>query len=226
MIEITVASVSKRYGRFQALSEVGLTVSAGEAVVIHGPSGSGKSTLLRLIAGLELPDRGEVYLDGELASRPGWALEPHRRGIGFVFQSPALWPHLTVAQNVLFGLKRWRRADAHDRVDELLAAVELSELAQRYPDELSGGEARRVALIRSLAPRPRLLLLDEPLTNLDPELKERLLAFVKQAVSASASTLLYVSHDPAEARAISPRAIELASGRLVRDRTEQPHGVV
>jgi iron(III) transport system ATP-binding protein len=215
-VSLAVHALAKRYGPTSVFRDVSLDAGAGESVVIGGPSGCGKSTLLRLIAGLEYPDAGEVLLNGTLVSRPDWALEPHRRGIGYVFQSPALWPHMTVAQNVLFGLRRWSASAAHERLEELLAAVEISHLAQRYPDELSGGEARRVSLIRSLAPRPALLLLDEPLTSLDVELKERLLAFVKASVAETGATLLYVSHDSDEGEAFSEQPYSLTANGLRR----------
>jgi ABC-type sulfate/molybdate transport systems ATPase subunit len=215
MMAIRVDRLSKRYGARPVLDQVSFGLPRGETLVVHGPSGSGKSTLLRLLAGLELPDQGEILLMDRLASRPGWALEPHRRGVGFVFQSPALWPHLTVAQHVLFGLRRWPKPEARRRLEELLAEARLEPLAGRFPDELSGGEARRVALIRSLAPRPPILLLDEPLTNLDPELKAELLGFVQRSIRASEASVVYVTHDPAEARQVSSRTIALRDGQVV-----------
>jgi iron(III) transport system ATP-binding protein len=207
--------VTKRYHDVLALDDVSLEVPDGDRLAIEGPSGSGKSTLLRLIAGLDLPDTGEVYLADRLASRSGWGLEPHRREVGFVFQSAALWPHMTVRQNVLFGLKRWPRPEAERRVEALLGQMWLGHLGRRYPDEVSGGEARRVALARTLAPRPRHLLLDEPLASLDPELKNELLALILSYARDRGGTLLYVTHDRAEALAVAPRVLRLRAGRVV-----------
>lgn len=211
---IQVSQLSKCFGRVRALDAASFRLAAGESLVILGPSGSGKTTLLRLIAGLEMPDEGQVLIDGGLASRPGWVLDPHRRGIGFVFQTPCLWPHMTVAQNILFGLAHLSWRDARQRLDELLAQTELIGLERRYPSELSGGEARRVALARTLAPTPKCLLMDEPLTNLDQDLRAKLLTLIKETVQSEGSSLLYVTHDPDETAQISGRVLTLRDGRL------------
>jgi ABC-type Fe3+/spermidine/putrescine transport system ATPase subunit len=202
---VDVRSVSKRFGRTVALEEVSFELHPGEPAVIVGPSGSVKTTLLRLIAGLETPDAGEVYLDGT----PCGKLRPHERGIGFVFQSPALWPHMTVAENIGFGVRGDRV-----RVEELLQHVGLPEYGSRYPDELSGGEVQRVALARALAPRARLLLLDEPLSHLDDDLRWRMLDLILSAARDTGATLLYVAHDVEEASRVSPRTLRLLAGRL------------
>jgi ABC-type Fe3+/spermidine/putrescine transport system ATPase subunit len=186
-------------------------------MVILGPSGSGKTTLLRLIAGLEMPDRGKIYINGLLANRINWILSPHKRGIGFVFQSPALWPHMTVAQNILFGLQNLTRSDAHKQLMYLLERASLKNLTKRYPDELSGGEARRVSILRSLAPRPQVLLMDEPLIHMDEELSQDMLSFIQDEVSKSGASLLYVTHNPREAKQISGRMFYLRKGRLEKD---------
>ena len=165
---IEVRDLGKSFGNVRALNHLGFNVPDSDAVVILGPSGSGKTTLLRLVAGLEIPDHGEIFIDGELASEPGRVLSPHQRGIGFVFQAPALWPHMTVAKNILFGLNGMPKQEASNRLDELLVQTGLTGLEQRYPSQLSSGQARRVALARTLAPKPRCLLMDEPLTNCRP----------------------------------------------------------
>jgi iron(III) transport system ATP-binding protein len=182
--------------------------------VLVGASGSGKTTLLRLLAGLELPDAGRIYLDGRLASEPGWALAPHRRGIGFAFQRSALWPHMTVAQNIAFGLGDAPRDRVRVSVWRLLAEMQLDGLADRYPDQLSGGQSRRVALARALAPEPRFLLLDEPLTNIEPELKKRLLTVVRGHAERTGACVVYVTHDADEAAATGGRTSILRDGRL------------
>lgn len=207
---IVLSRVSKSYGVVRAVERISLEVPAHSSLAILGPSGSGKTTLLRLIAGLEVPDEGEISLWGEVVSRPGWVKPPHTRGIGFVFQAPALWPHMTVAQNILFGMNGAPRAQARGRLDELIAQLRLDGLANRYPGQLSGGEARRAALARALAPRPRCLLLDEPLTNLDTALKGEILPVIKALAGDTGPCLVYVTHDPGEAAFISDRVVTLA----------------
>ena len=211
---IQVSGLTKRFGGALAVDQVSLAVAPGERVALVGPSGSGKTTLLRLLAGLEAPDAGEIRLRGALVSGPGRQVAPHRRGLGFVFQGAALWPHLTVAGNVAFGLYRWPRAAARERVVELLAQVELADQARRYPHELSGGEARRVALARALASGPNLLLLDEPLTSLDSELKARLLRWLLESTARTGATLVYVTHEAAEAAQVAERVLRMERGRL------------
>jgi iron(III) transport system ATP-binding protein len=211
---ILMDKVTKYKGGLTILNQVILEVPPTESVAIIGPSGSGKTTLLRLIAGLEMPDRGQIFIDGKLMSCPEWTLAPDKRGIGFVFQAPALWPHMTVAQNILFGLQGLTKKVARLRLEELLARTSLSGLADRYPHQISGGEARRVALARALAPRPRCLLLDEPLTNLDPELKEDMLCLIEESIWESRICSIYVTHDADEAERISERILTLKGGSL------------
>ena len=206
---IEVQHVTKRFGTVTALHDLSVTVPDRGALVVAGPSGCGKTTLLRLIAGLDLPDAGEVQMDGRVVSRPEWGLPPHQRGLGFVFQTAALWPHMTVAQNILFGVQHLRRPEATARLEEVLTQTSLGGLGRRYPHQLSGGQARRVALARALAPHPRYLLLDEPLTNLQVELKTELLALITQTAASIGAALVYVTHDPAEAAAISDRVLIL-----------------
>ncbi len=213
---IELEHLAKSFGAVRAVDDVSLSIPSGSVNVIQGPSGGGKTTLLRLVAGLELPDRGEILLDGKRVSAPGWATAPHTRGIGIVFQRSALWPHMTVAQNVRFAISRdggsrgrlarqGRPGGTASRLEELLAQTSLTRLAGRYPAQLSGGEARRVALARALAAQPRRLLLDEPLTNIDPELKSQLLDTILHHVRETAATLLYVTHDREEARQVGVR---------------------
>jgi len=192
---IEVQQVSKRFGAVQALGEISLSVPSGGSLALRGPSGSGKTTLLRLLCGLEAPDHGQIALDGQVVSQPGRLMPPWQRGMGAVFQKPALWPHLTVRQNAAFGLAGWEKHQASARLDELLEAVGLSRLAGRYPHQLSGGEAQRAALVRALAPCPPILLLDEPFANLDPALRMAMLAFVQQIQQAEGATLILVAHD-------------------------------
>lgn len=211
---ILLKQVTKAFGNVKAVNMVSLEVPAGSSMVILGPSGSGKTTLLRLIAGLEIPDAGEIYLDGVLASKVGWVLAPHQRQLGFVFQSSSLWPHMTVAQNIMFGLHGIPQSEAKHRLNELMENMSLTGLERRYPHQISGGEARRVALARTLAPHPRRLLMDEPLTNVDPDLKLKLMAFIKQTVIRTKASLIYVTHDAEEAKEISERVLTLRNGCL------------
>ena len=211
---ISVRNVTLYYSSTIAVDSVSLEVDGNTPVAITGPSGSGKTSLLRLIAGLEIPHQGEIYIDDYLVSKPGWAIEPHIRDIGYVFQTSTLWPHMTVAQNIGFGLHNLHKAEKKNRIREQMEAMSLGDLAGRYPHQISGGEARRVALARALAPRPKYLLMDEPLTNVDPDLKERLLALIMDSVVKTEACLLYVTHDIEEAAAVSGRILKMENGRL------------
>ncbi len=210
---IGVRGVTKSYGRIRVLKEISLEVGTG-TIAILGASGSGKTTLLRLIAGLERPEQGEIYLDGRLVSQPHWILPPHQRGIGFVFQSSALWPHMTVAQNIAFGLDGLSKGERQQRLNQILETMALSRLSHRYPHQLSGGEARRVALARALAPRPPYLLFDEPLTNLDPTIKLELLKYVHEHLEMTEACSIYVTHDVTEALQITDCILVLRDGQL------------
>ena len=212
---IELAGVTKRFGSAAAVSNITFAVGPGEAVVVLGPSGSGKTTLLRLVAGLEAPDEGEIRIEAVVASGRRRLMPPHERSIGFVFQQPTLWPHMTAAQNVGFGLTGMSRSAASQRAREMLELTGTVQLADRYPDEISGGEARRGGGAPAHAPRPKRLLMDEPLTNLDPELRARMLGLVQQAARDTEASLLYVTHDADEADAISGRRLSLLDGCLV-----------
>ena len=207
---LDVRDVTVRFGERTVLDRVSLSVADGEVVALLGPSGSGKSTLLRVIAGLLVPDGGSVWVDGIDVS----AVPAHRRQIGMVFQDEQLFPHLTVAANVGFGLRMQGRpkGEIASRVAELLDLVGLPSLADRHVTKLSGGEAKRVALARSLAPQPRVLLLDEPLTGLDRDLHDRLAADLATLLRATGTTALLVTHDPDEAATIADRTVRWSPG--------------
>jgi iron(III) transport system ATP-binding protein len=210
---IRLKEISRTLNGHAALKRVSFTVNDGEAVAILGPSGSGKTTLLRVIAGLEVPDHGEVWFDNRQVSGPGWAEPPHSRSIGFVFQAPALWPHMTLAENVLFGMDRIPVNERNGLISELFSRAGIPELAGRYPDEVSGGEARRVSIIRALASRPRIILMDEPLTNLDEKLKEDFIGIIREIASDNSKVLIYVTHDRSEVERIGLPEIHLDHGR-------------
>jgi thiamine transport system ATP-binding protein len=205
---LEVRSVSVSFGARAVLQDVSLSVATGEIAALLGPSGSGKSTLLRVIAGLITPDSGDVLLDGVRVTR----LPTHRRNVGLVFQDEQLFPHRTVGQNVEFGLRMQHRptAERRQRVDELLHLVGLSGFSDRRVTDLSGGEAKRVALARTLAPRPRLVLLDEPLTGLDRALHDELAQELAHLLRVAGTTALLVTHDRDEAAAIADRVVQLA----------------
>ncbi len=213
-------AVRLTYGGRPALDGVSLVVEEGERVVILGPSGCGKTSVLRLLAGLAVPDEGRVLIGGRLASAHGrMVMEPERRGLGMVFQDLALWPHLTVAGNLELGLRArgLPRAERRRRVREMLDLVELGGLASRRPGELSGGQQQRVALARALVLQPRALLMDEPLSSLDPELSRRLRAEILALQERLGFTLVHVTHHHGEAAALATRVILLERGRVVAE---------
>jgi iron(III) transport system ATP-binding protein len=211
---LVLDEVGKRYGRVEAVAGLSLRVAAGELVAMVGPSGCGKSTALRLAAGLERPDVGEISLDGRVVAGPGGWVPAERRHVGIVFQDHALFPHLSVADNVAFGLSGAPATRRRARVDAALEMVELGPLAARYPHELSGGEQQRVALARAMAPEPAVLLLDEPFSNLDRALRLQIRAETVALLRATATTAVFVTHDQPEALAVGERVVVLRGGRI------------
>ena len=204
---LAVDDVTVRFGERTVLDAVDLDVGAGEIVALLGPSGSGKSTLLRVIAGIVLADDGTIVLDGvDITNMP-----THRRSVGMVFQDEQLFPHMDVAANVGFGLRMAGvdKRTRSDRITELLDVVGLAGFGGRHIDGLSGGERKRVALARSLAPQPKLLLLDEPLTGLDRELHDRLAVEVRAILEAQGTTAIWVTHDAAEAALVAGRTVAM-----------------
>ena len=206
--------VTKSFDENVALREVSLGMEAGEILALVGPSGSGKTTLLRLVAGLEAPDSGTLTLENRLVAGGGSWVPPEGRHLGLVFQDYALFPHLTVAQNVSFGLKDRPRNARTQAARRMLEMVRLDHLAERYPYQLSGGEQQRVALARSLAPQPLALLLDEPFSNLDPELRAQLRAEVRHILRSGSVTAIYVTHDQEEALFMGDRVAVMNAGAL------------
>jgi iron(III) transport system ATP-binding protein len=213
-LEVDEATVA--FGARQVLRGVGFALEPGSIGCLLGPSGSGKTTLLRAIAGFEALTGGEIRLHGQPVSRPGWGLPPERRQVGMVFQDYALFPHLSVAGNIGFGLRGRRNGERTARVKELLGLVGLPDYGRLYPHQLSGGQQQRVALARALAPRPRLLLLDEPFASLDRELREQLAREVRTILRNQGTTALMVTHDQLEAFAMADQVGVLQEGRLVQ----------
>ena len=214
---VDIRNVRKRFAMHWALDGVTLDAAPRECVVILGPSGCGKTTLLRLIAGLDVPDEGEIWLNAIQVASPGRnLLAPHRRGIGFVFQDLALWPHLTVHQSLQFVLdsQRVSRSEQNGRIQEALKLLRINGFGGRHPHELSGGEQQRVALARALVGHPRLLLLDEPLSSLDADLRSAMRNELARLRRELAMTTLYVTHDREDAAVLADRVIEMSAGRI------------
>ena len=212
-MRIAVQNVTKRFGAMAAANDVTLTVEDGELFTLLGPSGCGKTTLLRLIAGFYAPDDGEIRFDDRRVNE----VPPHERGIGMVFQNYALWPHMTVRDNVGYGLKlrKVTGAEIAQRVQAVLEKVKLGGLDQRYPGQLSGGQQQRVALARALVLNPEILLLDEPLSNLDAKIRIQVRAEIRKLQKELGITTIYVTHDQEEALTLSDRIAVFDKGRLL-----------
>ena len=214
-MSIEVRGLNKRFGSFKAVDDVSFKVGSGELLALLGPSGSGKSTLLRLIAGLEVPDSGEVILTGTASE----GLDARKRNVGFVFQHYALFKHMTVRQNIAFGLRvrGATKAEMAERTEELLGLVQLAGYGDRYPSQLSGGQRQRVAVARALAPRPRVLLLDEPFGALDAKVKAELRGWIRRLHDDSGITTVFVTHDQEEAMEVAKKIIILNRGRVEQE---------
>jgi iron(III) transport system ATP-binding protein len=213
---LKLRGLSKRYGGFLAVDGIDLELQSGEFVSLLGPSGCGKTTTLRMIAGFVDPTAGLIEMDGQILSSPAGAVPPDRRQMSMIFQSYAIWPNMTVEQNVAFGLelRRLAKAEVKRRVGEMLEVVRMSHLADRYPSELSGGQQQRVALARAIVIRPSVLLLDEPLSNLDATLREEMRFEIRRLHDEFHVTTVYVTHDQAEAMVTSDRIAVMNQGRI------------
>ena len=218
MPEIILENVTKKFEKFVAVDNLCLHIADRGFVTLLGPSGCGKTTTLRMIAGLETPTSGRILIDGKpvFDSKKGVNVPPNKRDIGFLFQNYALWPHMTVYENIAFGLEmlKWDKARIRKRVDELLALLKIEPFEKRYPSELSGGQQQRVAIARTLAPSPKVLFMDEPLSNLDAKLRQEMRAELKRLHSDTNFTFVYVTHDQLEAMTLSTQVCLMNTGLL------------
>ena len=218
MPKITLTHVSKRFDSFVAVDDLNMVIEDREFITLLGPSGCGKTTTLRMIAGLETPTEGRITIGDTVVfdSEAGINISPAKRDIGFLFQNYALWPHMTVYQNIAFGLEnlKWGKAEIRERVDEMLAMLKIEEFEKRYPSELSGGQQQRVAIARTLAPEPKVLFMDEPLSNLDAKLRLEMRTELKRLHADTDSTFVYVTHDQLEAMTLATRICLIKTGVL------------
>ncbi len=217
MGKLVLQGLGKRYGQgLRAVADITLALTEGEFVSLLGPSGCGKTTTLRMIAGFMAPTEGTISVGGEVLSSPTAVVPPERRGMSMIFQSYAIWPNMTVRENVAFGLslRKLGRADVIKRTDTMLDIVKLKHLADRYPSELSGGQQQRVALARAIVIEPAVLLLDEPLSNLDASLREEMRSEIRRLHDEFRITTVYVTHDQSEAMVTSDRIVVMNAGRI------------
>jgi iron(III) transport system ATP-binding protein len=223
--KLELKGVSRRFGSFTAVESCSLALAEGEFVSLLGPSGCGKTTTLRMIAGFLPPTNGTIEMDGRVISSPGSSLPPEKRNMSMIFQSYAIWPNMTVAENVAFGLevRRVSRAEIRTRVDQILDVVKMKALRDRYPQELSGGQQQRVALARAIVVQPTVLLLDEPLSNLDANLREEMRYEIRRLHDEFHITTVYVTHDQAEAMVTSDRIAVMHQGRM--EQVDEPRAL-
>ncbi len=223
MSKLVLKNIAKSYGAFQAVSDFSLEMQKGEFVSLLGPSGCGKTTTLRMIAGFMPPTGGTIELDGQVISSASGVVPPEKRRMSMIFQSYAIWPNMTVGQNVGFGLevRKLARSEIERRVDKILEVVQMRALKDRYPSELSGGQQQRVALARAIVVEPEILLLDEPLSNLDANLREEMRFEIRRLHDEFKITTVYVTHDQAEAMVTSDRIVVMNKGRI--EQIDAPH---
>ena len=216
MASVTIKGVTKSFGKVTVLQEFNQKFEDGEFITLLGPSGCGKTTMLRLIAGFEKPSSGEIYIGDKLVSSENEFLPPEKRGIGMVFQSYAVWPHMNVFDNIAYPLKiqKISKNEIEERVNQVLKIVHLEQYKDRFPSELSGGQQQRVALGRALVAQPEILLLDEPLSNLDAKLREEMRYEIKEITKKLKITVIYVTHDQIEAMTMSDRIVLINKGEV------------
>ena len=218
MPKIVLEHVCKRFDDFSAVEDLNMVIEDREFITLLGPSGCGKTTTLRMIAGLETPTEGKITIGDQVVfdSEKGINVSPAKRDIGFLFQNYALWPHMTVYQNIAFGLEnlKWPKDKIRERVDEMLKMLKIEQFEHRYPSELSGGQQQRVAIARTLAPKPKVLFMDEPLSNLDAKLRLEMRTELKRLHADTDSTFVYVTHDQLEAMTLATRVCLIESGYM------------
>ena len=216
MPNITLEHITKKFGNFTAVEDLNLDISNSDFITLLGPSGCGKTTTLRMIAGLENPTSGKITIGDKVVfdSEKGINVTPDKRDVGFLFQNYALWPHMTVYQNIAFGLEnlKWKKNVIDDKVHEMLVLLKIEEFEQRYPSEISGGQQQRVAIARTLAPNPKVLFMDEPLSNLDAKLRAEMRTELKRLHKDSNATFVYVTHDQLEAMTLSSKICLMSKG--------------
>ena len=216
MPEIIIKDLTKMYGKTAAVDHLDLHIPDRSFITLLGPSGCGKTTTLRMIAGLETPTSGEIIINGQVvfSSAQGIDVPPEKRNVGFLFQNYALWPHMTVYENITFGLENmgWDKAKCKARAEELLEMLKIKDYGDRYPAELSGGQQQRVAIARTLAPGPKSLFMDEPLSNLDAKLRESMRFEISALQKRLGITVIYVTHDQSEAMTMSDRIVVMSAG--------------
>ncbi|MFE8700689.1 ABC transporter ATP-binding protein [Cytobacillus sp. FJAT-54145] len=215
-IQLENINFKYRNSKQLTLQDVSFSINKGELVSILGKSGSGKSTILRIIAGLEVPNRGALVIGDRTMVSDTHFIQPEKRGVGLVFQDYALFPHLTVADNIKFGLRKMSRKDKLLRLEEVLHLVGLSGFEKRYPFELSGGQQQRVALARTLAPNPSLIMFDEPFSNLDADLQIQIREDLRAIIKKANITSIFVTHDQSDAAALADRIIVMEEGKLIK----------
>lgn len=216
MSSIKLAGLTKRFGHSTAVNAIDLAIAEGELIALLGPSGCGKTTTLRMLAGFVSPDAGEISVDGIVVSSPRQTMPPEKRNMSMIFQSYAIWPHKTVFENVAFGLqlRQIGKAELRSRVMQALEITHLNELADRYPAQLSGGQQQRVALARAIVIEPQILLLDEPLSNLDASLRDEMRNEIRRVHDATGLTTIYVTHDQSEALVLADRIVVMSAGNI------------
>ena len=215
-VQIKDLSFQYKNSKEPTIHNFSLSIEEGEIVSILGSSGSGKSTVLRLIAGLEIPKKGSIEINGKMMSDDTHLIQPEKRGVGLVFQDYALFPHMTVANNIKFGLKKMNKQQKSERLEEVLNLVGLTEYAKRYPYELSGGQQQRVALARALAPNPSLIMFDEPFSNLDTDLQLKIRDELRSILKQTGITSIFVTHDREDARALADRIVMMKDGTIIQ----------
>ncbi|MGL5087788.1 MAG: ABC transporter ATP-binding protein [Clostridium sp.] len=216
MLKISNLHFKYKNSKEDNINDFNIEIGKGEIVAILGQSGSGKSTMLRIIAGLENPYKGKVTIGDNIVFADNEFIEPEKRGIGMVFQDYALFPHMTIAKNIMFGLKNMDKKDKEKRMLQMLDLVNLHEHKNKYPHELSGGQQQRIAIARALAPSPAILLLDEPFSNLDASLKDKIRTELKEILVKANTTSIFVTHDKEDAKLLADKVVVLEHGKIIK----------